>query len=345
MTNGKKSLWSVLRANLKKNRTALASIWIILFFFLVSILAPLIANDKPLILIGENRIYAPALSDYTLLKPIIPLPDLPSGEWRELVAGGKWRALFPPVPYSFKSTDLDSVLHAPDSHHLMGTDSLGRDVLSRMIHGSTISLKVGIIAMGISLLIGVIVGSLAGYYRGVTDIIISRIIEIVMCFPALFLILAVIAINPPIIRRIEPLYKIMMVIGLISWTGIARYVRGEFIKLKEVEYTHAARALGAKNLRIIFRHILPNSLAPVLVSAAFGIAGAILTESSLSFLGLGIQPPSPSWGSILSEAQRYIQHAWWLAVFPGSAIFLTVLSYNLLGEGIRDSFDPRMLEK
>ena len=345
MIKEKSQLWSMLRKNLRKNRAALFSIWVILFLFLLSLIAPIVANDKPLILIGEGRIYFPAFSDYAILKPFLALPELPAGEWRELAESGKWKSIFPPVPYSFKSTDLDSVLHPPDTRHIMGTDSLGRDVLSRMIHGSTISLKVGIIAMGISLFIGVILGSLAGYYRGPVDIIISRIIEVVMCFPALFLILAVIAIDPPFIRKIEPLYKIMMVIGLISWTGIARYVRGEFIKLKEVEYTNAAKALGARNMRIIFKHILPNSLAPVLVSAAFGIAGAILTESSLSFLGLGVQPPAPSWGSILSEAQRYIQHAWWLAVFPGSAIFLTVLSYNLLGEGIRDSLDPRMLER
>ncbi len=345
MNDKKRALWSIIRTNLGKNKAALFSIWVIVLLLLISILAPLIANDKPLILIGKEAIFFPAFSDYALLRPFIELPDLPPDGWKELAAEEEWKALFPPIPYSYRSTDIDSVLHSPSFNHLMGTDSLGRDILSRMIHGSTISLKVGIIAMGISLLIGVILGSLAGYYRGFIDIIISRIIEIVMCFPTLFLILAVIAIDPPIIRRIEPLSKIMIVIGFVSWTGIARYVRGEFIKLKETEYTHAAKALGAKNARIIFRHILPNSLAPVLVSAAFGIAGAILAESALSFLGLGVQPPSPSWGSILSEAQRYIQHAWWLALFPGSAIFLTVLSYNLLGEGIRDAFDPRMLEK
>ncbi|MEW5806734.1 MAG: ABC transporter permease [Acidobacteriota bacterium] len=343
--NEKHSTWKIGWNNLRRNRSALLSLWIILIFCLISLLAPLIANDKPLILIGGGRVYFPAFSDYILLKPIIKLPETPEDGWKEFHEGKRCFILSAPIPYSFKTTDINSVLRSPDWSHFMGTDGLGRDVLSRCIHGTTISLKVGVIAMGISLIIGLILGSLAGFYRGVIDVVISRIIEIVICFPTLFLILAVMAINPPFIREIEPIFKIMIVIGLISWTGIARYVRGEFMKLKEIDYTHAARAVGAKNLRIIFRHILPNSLAPVLVSASFGIAGAILAESSLSFLGLGVQPPTPSWGSILSEAQRYMQHAWWLALFPGFAIFLTVLSCNLLGEGIRDAFDPRMFEK
>jgi peptide/nickel transport system permease protein len=217
----------------------------------------------------------------------------------------------------------------------MGTDNLGRDIASRMIHGAGISLKVGFVAVGIALLIGVLVGALAGYYGGAVDILISRLIEVVMCFPFFFLILSVIAFLPPSI------FNIMIVIGITRWTGIARYARGEFLRLKNQEFTEAARALGVTDRKIIFRHILPNSLAPVLVSATFGIANAILIEAALSFLGLGIQPPTASWGGILSLAKQFIEVAWWLATFPGLAIFITVTAYNILGEGLRDATDPQ----
>ncbi len=343
--NKKESMWKIGWIRFKQQKSALLSLIIILILFTISFLSPLLANNKPIIFIKDGKIHFPAFSDYSLFHFFMDHSELLVYEWEIFREEGDWIAIFPPIPFSFQATNIDSILQSPNPSHFMGTDSLGRDILSRMIHGSTVSLKVGIISTGIALIIGLTIGSLAGYYGGRTDMYISRFMEVIICFPSLFLFLTIIAIDPPLFRAIDSIYKVMIVIGLISWTSIARYVRGEFMKLKEVDYTHAAKAVGAKNIRIIFHHILPNSLAPVLVCASFSIAGAILAESALSFLGLGVQPPTPSWGNMLSEAQRYIHHAWWLALFPGIAIFLTVLSYNFLGEAIRDSFDPRMIER
>ncbi len=220
--------------------------------------------------------------------------------------------------------------------HWLGTDELGRDILCRMIWGGRISLSVGIVAVAIYVSIGVVVGSLAGYFRGVCDLILSRIIEVVICFPAFFLILTIVAMIGP------GLFNIMVVIGLTGWTGIARLVRGEFLRLVDQEFVLAGRALGYSPLRLIFRHVLPNALAPVLVSATFGVAGAILTESALSFLGLGITVPTPSWGGILADGRTALLRAPWLIHFPGLAIFLTITSYNLVGEALRDAADPRL---
>ena len=223
-----------------------------------------------------------------------------------------------------------------DQPHWLGTDRIGRDVLSRMIWGGRISLAVGIVAVSIYVTIGIIVGSIAGYFRGVCDLIVSRLIEIVICFPSFFLILTIVAFVGPSI------FNIMLVIGVIGWTGVARLVRGEFLRLGEQEFVLAGRALGYSPLRIIFRHVLPNAMAPVLVSATFGIAGAILTESALSFLGFGITVPKPSWGGILASGRDAIFRAPWLIYFPGFAIFLTITAYNLVGEAFRDAADPRL---
>jgi peptide/nickel transport system permease protein len=232
--------------------------------------------------------------------------------------------------------DLKQVLMPPSQAHLMGTDTLGRDVLSRIIYGSRVSLKVGFVAVGLATLIGLMVGALAGYYGGWVDAALMRLVDLMLCFPAFFLILAVIAVLEPSI------WNIMAVIGLTSWMGVARLVRAEFLSLREREFVTAARALGASDFRLILRHMLPNALAPVMVSATLGVAGAILTESALSFLGLGVQPPTPSWGNILTAGKDNIEIAWWLSVFPGLAILITVMSYNLLGEGIREAIDPRL---
>ena len=232
--------------------------------------------------------------------------------------------------------DIAARLEPPSTTHPCGTDSLGRDVLSRMIWGAGVSLKVGFVSMGLAVVIGVFFGSLAGYYGGWTDAIISRFIDIMLCFPSFFLILAVIAILEPSI------WNIMAVIGVTGWMGVARLVRAEFLTLKAREFVTAARAMGAGDFRIIFIHILPNALAPVLAAAVLGAAGAILTESALSFLGIGVQPPTPSWGNILTEGKDNISFAWWLSLYPGLAILITVLSYNLLGEGLRDALDPRL---
>lgn len=238
-------------------------------------------------------------------------------------------------PYDPDKPDPRNRLKAPGQEHILGTDSLGRDVLSRMIWGGRISLKVGFVAVGLATAIGLLLGSLAGYYGGLVDSLVMRFCDLMLCFPSMFLILAVIAILEPSI------WNVMIVIGLTSWMGVARLVRAEFITLKNRDFTLAARALGASDLRIILRHLLPNAMAPILVAATLGVAGAILTESALSFLGLGVQPPTATWGAMLSDGKDYLSRAWWLSFYPGLAILITVLSYNLVGEGLRDALDPR----
>ena len=247
-------------------------------------------------------------------------------------------AVFAPliVPHDPHAIDVSAILLPPSPQHLFGTDELGRDVFSRMVYGARVSLQVGFVAAGLATLVGVILGALAGYYGGKVEALIMRFTDMMLCFPTFFLILAVIALLEPSI------INIMAVIGLTSWMGVARLVRAEFLSLKERDYVVAARSLGASDMRIIFRHILPNSLAPVLVALTLGVAGAILTESGLSFLGLGVQPPLASWGNILNQGKANIEIAWWLSLFPGLAILVTVLGYNLLGEGIRDALDPRL---
>ena len=246
-------------------------------------------------------------------------------------------ALFAPyiAPYDPDAIDVKAILISPSSAHLMGTDGLGRDVFSRMLFGARISLLVGIVAVGIATLIGVILGAISGYYRGWVDIVIMRLVDVMLSIPTFFLILAVIAFLTPSI------WNIMIVIGLTSWMGVTRLVRAEFLSLRGREFVMAAQTLGAKDGRLIFTHLLPNSLTPVIVSSVLGVASAVLVESGLSFLGLGVQAPQASWGNILTDGKEYIQFAWWLSLFPGLAILITVLGYNLLGEGLRDALDPR----
>ncbi len=239
------------------------------------------------------------------------------------------------APYDPNAIDVKKILFAPSFQHWMGTDGLGRDVFSRMLHGSQISLLVGLVAVGISTAIGVVLGAVAGYYRGWVDTVIMRLVDVMLSIPSFFLILAVIAFLTPNI------VNIMIVIGLTSWMGVTRLVRAEFLSLTEREFVMASRTLGAKDARLIFTHLLPNSLTPIIVSSVLGVAGAVLMESGLSFLGLGVQAPQASWGNILADGREYIQFAWWLSLYPGMAILLTVLGYNLLGEGLRDALDPR----
>ena len=234
--------------------------------------------------------------------------------------------------------DVGQSLLPPSMEHPFGTDDLGREVFIRMLYGARISLLVGFVAVGISTIIGIILGALAGYYGSWVDALVMRFVDIMLCFPTFFLILAVIAFLDPSI------WNIMIVIGLTSWMGIARLIRAEFLSLRQRDFVLAAQALGASDLRLIFRHILPNAMSPVLVSATLGVAGAILTESALSFLGIGVQPPTPSWGNMLIIGKQTLGSAWWLSVFPGLAILITVFGYNLLGEGIRDALDPRLKE-
>lgn len=246
-------------------------------------------------------------------------------------------AIFAPLIATFNPalTNLDAVFLPPDSTYFFGTDSLGRDVFSRVVYGARISLFVGFIAVGISVFIGVVLGLISGYYGTFVDSMIMRFTDIMLCFPTFFLILAVIAfVKPSIIN-------VMVVIGVTGWMGVARLVRAEVMSVKNREYITAARMQGLSHIKIMFKHILPNVLSPVFVTATLGVASAILLESSLSFLGLGVLPPVPSWGNILTEGQNNIINAWWLSLFPGIAIVLTALGYNLLGEGLRDALDHK----
>lgn len=255
-----------------------------------------------------------------------------------IVAGLFFVAVFAPFLVQHKPEFINAkdILSPPSAEHWLGTDDLGRDVFARMVYGARISLSVGFVAVGIATAIGLVLGALAGYFGGWMDEIIMRFVDIMLTLPTFFLILAVIAFLSPSI------YNIMIVIGVTSWMSVARLVRAEFLSLKERDFVNAARAIGVSDMGIIFRHIMPNALAPVLVSATLGVGGAILTESSLSFLGIGVQPPTPSWGNILTQGKDYIEIAWWLSVFPGLAILITVMGYNLLGEGLRDAIDPRL---
>ena len=247
-------------------------------------------------------------------------------------------ALLAPVisPRDPNRLDVKRILDAPSKAHPLGTDQLGRDVLSRMLYGARVSLAVGFVSVGIAAVIGIVLGSLAGYHGGTTDAMVMRLVDLMLVFPRFFLLLAVLAFLRPSI------WTIMTVIGLTGWMSVARLVRAEFLSLKEREFVLWSQSIGATAFRIIWRHILPNAMGPVLVAMTLGIPAAILTESGLSFLGLGVQPPHATWGNILNEGKDAIEIGWWLSVYPGLAILVTVLSYNLLGEGIRDALDPRL---
>jgi peptide/nickel transport system permease protein len=240
---------------------------------------------------------------------------------------------------AYHENELDPLgdsFEPPSAAHWLGTDELGRDIAARMIHGTSVSVKVGFISMGIAAFVGIIIGGIAGYFGGWVDAVISRVIEVVICFPVFFLILAIMVWLDPSITNV------MIVIGLTRWTSIARYTRAEFMRIKGQDYVTAALAQGVGHIRIMFRHILPNSLAPVLVSITFGIAAAVLVEAGLSWLGFGVQAPAPSWGNILRTAYDSLRVAPYMVYPPCIAIFLAVLSYNLVGDALRDAIDPRL---
>jgi len=321
----------------RKKKLNIFGLGIVLALFVVAIGAPLLANDKPLYFRYQGKIYFPAIYMPSELRGN---KDIRRYRFRGFVEKYKDEsaAVFPPIPYSPTESDPDVYdLPAPPSReHLLGLDGFGRDVLSRMIHGSRISLSVGFVAVSIYVVIGIFVGALAGYYSGKTDLVISRVIEIMICFPSFFLILTLMAFLP------QNIYTVMGAIGVTGWPGVARLTRGEFLRLRGQDFVSAAKAQGERDFRIIFRQMLPNALAPVLVSATFGVAGAILVESALSFLGFGVPIPTPSWGETLSQSREYLPIGWWLTVFPGLMIFLTVTAYNLVGEGLRDAIDVRI---
>ena len=267
-----------------------------------------------------------------------------------IAIGAPWIA-----PHDPLQVNLPDALLPPSAAYPLGTDPLGRDVLSRLIYGTRISLLIGFIAVGIAVFLGTVVGALAGFYGGWVDAVLMRLVDTLLAIPTIFLLLSVIAMDPaerllqlgtlPVIggliaglfKAVDPhIVMLMAVIGAMSWMGVARLVRAEILSLKEREFVLAARVLGASSFRVMTKHLIPNAMGPVLVSATLGVGGAILTESVLSYLGLGVQPPTPSWGNILNEGRVALGVAWWLTLSPGLCILLTVLAFNLLGEGVRD---------
>ncbi len=330
-------VWRRFRAN-RRGVIGLAAIVLLLG---VAFFAPLIAADQPIVCRYEGKLYFPAI--------VKTVREIPFAGW--VIPGGSpfgkagfdakaelsddAFAVWPLVPYGPLEITEDA-LEPPSRQHWLGTDGSGRDLTARMVHGAVVSVKVGFISMGIAALIGMTVGAVAGYLGGWTDAVLSRLIEVVVCFPSFFLILAVMVwLEPSIVN-------VMVVIGLTRWTGIARFTRGEFMRLKRLDFAVAARALGAGSVRIMVRHLLPNALAPVLVTVTFGIAHAILLEAGLSWLGFGVQPPDPSWGNVLRSAYTNLRVAPHMVYPPCVAIFLAVLVYNLVGDALRDAVDPRM---
>jgi len=347
-----RGFWAEAWVRFRRRKLAMAALCFVVFLALVAIFSPAIAGTKPVVCKYKGHIYFPCLAyfnpgwenpvfhkdkfrkrypknltekdpDSWAIWPLVyqdPYRRVPDGEWKDQ----------PGNPSGDEGK--------PNKYNWLGTNQAGVDVFAQLVHGTKIALLVGFVSTGIAAVIGITIGAMAGYLGGWVDMILSRVIELVMCIPALVLILTLIAIleNPTI-------WHLMAVLGVTGWTGIARLTRGEFLKLKETEFVTAARALGVGRLRIMFRHILPNALAPVLVPISFGIAAAILIESALSFLGFGAPPPNPSWGTLLNAGRSNLQ-MWWLTFFPGMAIFFTVLAYNLIGEGIQEATDPRLRE-
>jgi peptide/nickel transport system permease protein len=320
--------WRLVWIQFKKRPLGLVSLAVLALLAFIGIIAPFLAGEIPIYLSTKGNTY--------LFPNVINYSDLVSFNFDGWEPGPDDRAIRPLIPFAPERSHLYNRLEAPSGKHWLGTDDRGRDVLSRLIWGTRISMTVGFVAMGIATVIGIFAGALAGYYGGKVDAVVLRIIEIVLCFPTLILILSLIAfLNPSI-------YNIMIALGLTGWPDVARLVRGEFLKLRNADFTTAARATGLRDTRIMFRHLLPNALAPVLVTATFGVAGAILTESALSFLGFGVPPPTASWGEILKQSKDYVDFAYWLVIFPGLAIFVTVTAFNLVGEALRDAMDPRL---
>jgi peptide/nickel transport system permease protein len=355
--------WAESWRRFKKRKLSMIALSFVGFLALVALFSPAIAGTKPIIAKYKGRIYFPALGYFNRSweNPIFRTDDIypnyaghvrglaqeeppATGEEREWIEWAVWPLVYQdayrrvrPDEWPGQPGNPTGVEGRPNRWNIFGTDQQGFDVFAQMVHGTRIALTVGFVSMGIAAAVGITVGALAGYFGGWIDTLLSRLIELVLCVPPLVLILALLAVIEEVTN-----YHLMAVVGLTNWTSIARLARAEFLKLKQLEFVAAARALGAGHVRIMFRHMLRNALAPVLVPITFGIAAAILIESALSFLGFGAPPPNPSWGSVLRSGRDAIQQAWWLILFPGIAIFLTVLAYNLIGEGLQEATDPRL---
>ena len=326
-------LWSDVWKRFKRDRIALYGFYVVGILLSVALFADFIANDKPYYLSYKGGSYFPVFRSYLVAARLAPWPaELQNVNFKKLEGS---TAIFPPIPYRPTNINLLAPLEPPSANHWLGTDKIGRDVMAGMIHGSRISLSIGFVAVGIAVIIGVILGAIAGYFGSWVDLVISRFFEIMLSIPTFFLLITIAALLPPSI------YLTMLIIGATSWVGIARFTRNEFLRIRNLDYVTSAIALGVSDRKVMFRHILPNALAPVIVSVVLGIAGAILIESSLSFLGIGVPAELVTWGSILQEGSG-ATFAWWLAVFPGFAIFITVLAYYLVGEGLREVLDPRL---
>ncbi len=330
--------WHRLTQNLSTER--LTYTFLFLFIF-TGAFAPFLASSQPLFIYNKAG-YESKSGIQLKTSPLLYTffyndAQVEKIEYRRLVEKGEIGAIFTLVPYSPYETELENYLKPPQFWgarfvHYLGTDENGRDVAARLIRGTRNSLLVSLVAVGLALAIGVFIGALAGYFGGWVDMVISRFIEIVICFPKLILIIAVMALKKP------SLLNLMIVIGLTSWTGIARLVRGEVMRVRNFDYVQSARAMGASSWRIIFIHILPATAGPLSVTAAFDVAEAVLTESALSFLGIGVPIPEPSWGDVLKTAQDFPDIAWWMTLFPGLLIFLTVITFNNLGDRLRQKF-------
>lgn len=326
-------LWSDVWQRFRGDRIALYGFYVVGFLLSLALFADFLANDKPYYLSYRGNSYFPIFRSYLVTARLGQWQtELQNVDFKKLEGA---RAVFPPIPYRPTNINLLAPLETPSARHWLGTDKLGRDVMAGMIHGSRISLSIGFVAVGIAVIIGVILGAIAGYFGSWVDLVISRFFEIMLSIPTFFLLITIAALLPPSI------YLTMLIIGATSWVGIARFTRNEFLRIRNLDYVTSAIALGVSDRKVMFRHILPNALAPVIVSVVLGIAGAILIESSLSFLGIGVPAELVTWGSILQEASG-ATFAWWLAVFPGFAIFITVLAYYLVGEGLREVLDPRL---
>ncbi len=348
--------WAETWRRFRRKRIAMLALLYVAFMAVVAIFSPAIVGSKPILVKYKGSYSVPAIGYFNMgwesrLQVAQELRKRYTYSNLRAKDPNSW-ALYPLVyqdPYRRmrdnewpdRPGNLTGDQGRPNEYNILGTTQEGYDVFAQIVHGTRTALLVGFVATGIAAVIGITIGSLAGYFSGsvnVIDTLLSRLMEVVMCIPSLVLILALLA----IVER-PTIWHTMAVIGVTGWPGIARLTRAEFLKLKNIDYVMSARALGAGHLRIMFRHILPNALAPVLVPIAFGIASAILVENALSFLGFGSPPPTASWGNLLSAGQRN-PSMWWLIVFPGAAIFLTVLAYNLIGEGVQEATDPRLRE-